>query len=290
MTIDKNQQVAVIDKKTPAGRKKTQAPAKSVTMEQVFMEAIRMPDLNPANLEKLIELRERLEAKEAEKAFNLAMARFRAACPVIEKKTDGATNQAKTEVLWKFASLGDIDKEIRKPASENGLSWSWDSEDITRGDKPAKKTICTITHELGHSIQRTFTSVIDTGTSAMNAIHKESSTVEVGRRQSLKLALGIVIAGEDDDAISAMDKKNGKAVETITKAQTKLLEKQIGTADETLYNAILTEYNVTELYKIPADKLADCKERITTYKKAKREREKAKVEKEGKQTSMEIAT
>jgi len=289
MAKDKNQEVAVVEKKTMARRKKRQPAPQNVTIEQVFMEAIRMPDLNPANLEKLIELKERLEAKEAEKAFNLAMAKFRAACPVIEKKTDGATNQAKTEVLWKFASLGDIDKEIRKPASENGLSWSWDSEDIMRGEKPGKKTICTITHELGHSIQRTFTSVIDTGTSAMNAIHKESSTVEVGRRQSLKLALGIVIAGEDDDAASAMDKKNGEAVERITDAQVKILEKAIGSGDMRLYEAVTTEYGVTSLDDIPADKFKKCKERIETYKIKKKDLLEAKAKKK-KQTNMELAT
>jgi len=287
MTKDKNQEVAVVDKKTPSRSKKTQ-PTKPVTMEQVLYHAIDM-NTDPNALEKLFELYERDEARKAEKAFNVAMAAFRAECPIVQKKTEGAQNQAKTEILWKYADLSDIELAIKPHLARNGLSYTWDSRDITRGEKPGKETICWVSHILGHKSSGTFTSSIDAGTSAMNAIQKEGSTVEYGRRWSLKLALGIVVAGEDDDAISAMVKKNGKTVETITNAQTKLLEKQIGTADETLYKAILTEYNVTELYKIPADKLADCKERIANYKRAKTERQKTKAAKDN-QTNMEIAT
>jgi len=293
MAKDKNQEVAVVGKKTPARCKKTTLPRiaeetkESMTMEQVLYHAIDMKT-DPNALEKLFELYERDEARKAEKEFNSAMAKFQAECPIIEKSTDGAKNKTRTEVLWKFASLSDIIKVAKEPLSRNGLSYSWNSEDVERDGKLGKKTICTITHLAGHTKPSVFTSCLfETAGALMNDTQKEESTIEIGRRQSLKLALGIIVAGEDNEGQSKNE--NGKAVETITKAQTKLLEKQIGTADETLYNAILTEYNITELYKIPADKLADCKDRITEYKKAKREREKEKAQKEAKQTSMEIA-
>ena len=290
MAKDKNQEVAVVGKKTPARRKKTQPSAKPVTMEQVLYHAIDMKT-DPNALEKLFELYERDEARKAEKSFNVAMAAFRAECPIVQKKTDGAAAKGNpSEILWKYADLAEIETTIKPYLAKNGLSYTWDSKDIMREDKkPGKETICWVSHILGHKTSGTFTSSIVTGTSAMNGIQEEGATIEYGRRWSLKLALGIVVAGEDDE--NQLKNENGKAVETITKAQTKLIENQIGSTDETLYKAILTAYEVTELHQIPADKLKDCKKRITDYKKAKREREKEKAQKkEGDQTSMEIAT
>ena len=294
MATEKNQEVAVVEKTNSAKKRsdrksralqkqKPQAVAVPVTRNDLMMQAVKQKDVSI--ILEMIALQKEIDAMEAEKAFNLAMSGFRNDCPVIQKKVDGATNSEGDKVLWKYAPLGHIAEAIRVPLSSHGLSYSWDSQDEMRADRPVKKTICTITHVLGHSRSSTFTSAIDAGTGAMNAIQKEQSTVEYGRRQSLKLALGIVVEDEDDDAVSAM---NGKSVETITKAQTKLIENQIGSTDETLYKAILTAYEVAELHQIPADKLDDCKKRITDYKKAKREREKKAAK--GTQTNMEIAT
>lgn len=280
MEKDKNQEVAVVDKNTPARRKKTQLPAKPVTMEQVFMEAIRTPDLDTASLEKLIELKERLDAKEAEKAFHAAMAKFQGAIDVIV----GTKKAGSKTTGFRYAPREEIMRVIRKPLADAGLSATFKSE---LNDK-IRKTTCTVTHVMGHSTSAAFESEKVAGTSLMNNIQEHGATLEYHERYALKMALNIVTEGEDDE--NQLKNENGKTVETITNAQTKLLEKQIGTADETLYKAILTTYNVTELHQIPANKLKDCKKRITDYKKAKREREKEKAQQDGKQTSMEIAT
>jgi len=293
MAEQKNEEVKVVERKPAARRKrslqkrKPQAVSVPVTINQIMLEAVQQKDVTV--LRELLAFQKELDAMEAEKAFNVAMAAFRAECPIVKKKTGGAQNQARTETLWKYADLADIELAIKPHLAKNGLSYTWDSKDIIREDKkPGKETICWVSHIMGHKASGTFTSSIDGGTSAMNTIQKEGSTIEYGRRWSLKLALGIVVADEDDDAVSAMDKKNGKATKKITKAQVTILEKAIGSGDMRLYEAVTTEYGATSLEEIPADKFNICKERIETYKKKKKALLDDK-DKKDEQTNMELA-
>ena len=129
------QKVKIVENKPRALQKKQpQAVAIPVTMEQIMLEAVQQKDVGI--LREVLALKKELDAMEAEKAFNVAMAAFRAECPVVQKKTDGAQNSAKTEVLWKYAELADIEVAIKPHLASNGLSYTWDSKDITRDGKP----------------------------------------------------------------------------------------------------------------------------------------------------------
>lgn len=233
------------------------------TVEQLLLAAVQQ-GVDVDTLNKLLDLKERIDAKNAERAFNEAMAKFQKECPTIYETHAGAQTKTGNKAAWKYAPLETIEMIIREPLANNGLSYSWDSEDIEKNGKPGRKTICTVTHVLGHKKSSTFTSTIDPGTSLMNEIQKEGSTIEYGRRQSLKLVLGLIIAQEDDDG-----QKVGKSKETITEEQKKEIEELIGSSDEVLYNKILTFYQVESLGMIPADSFMQCKNKINAYKKAK---------------------
>jgi len=265
MATEKNQEVAL----------------KSVTMEQVFMEAIRNPSLIPENLEKILALKERMDKTAAENAFNVAMAEFQSKIGVIVGTKDGSKTRS-GEVVFKYAPFEQILPIIKKPLAESGLSISFKSE---LKDK-IRKTTCTVTHIMGHSKESFFESERVEGTPLMSNLQKESSTLTHQERNALKMALFIVTEGEDDE--DQLKNKNGEKIETITKSQHTLIEKQIGSTDETLYKAIMTEYKIDDLAQLPADKLDECKVRITKYKRGKREREKTNSEKNN-QTNMEIA-
>ena len=271
MSAKKTQEVAVVEQKKRSLQRKTpQAVAVPVTIEQIMFEAVQQKDVSI--LRELLAFQRELDAMDAEKAFNVAMAAFRAECPIVQKKTEGAQNQAKTETLWKYADLADIEISIKPHLAKNGLSYTWDSKDITRDGKPGKETICWISHIMGHKSSGTFTSSIDAGTSAMNAIQKEGSTVEYGRRWSLKLALGIVVAGEDDDAVSAVDpakqaaaKKNG----VISPGEVKKIETEIGSGDEVLYRKVTKGFKIETLDELKKVDFKDCLQRVKEYKQAK---------------------
>jgi len=118
----------------------------------------------------------------------------------------------------------------------------------------------------------------------MNNLQAGGATLQYHRRYSLIMALNLVTAGEDDE--SQLQGENGKTAEKITKAQVKILEKAIGSADESLYKAVTVEYGVSSLDEIPANKFKNCKERIAAYKNKKKELQQAKNE----QPNMELAT
>lgn len=254
LSESKPSQVAVRSPESPA------ADTSEPSIELILMRAVDR-DVPLATLEKLVELKERIDKETAKKAFHAALANFQKNLSVIEKKTPGAKTRSGDEA-WRYASLADIQPVIQEPLAKAGLSYSWDSEDIERNGKPAKKTICTITHKLGYSKDSTFTSGIDPGTSVMNELQKEISTTEYGRRQSLKLALGLVIAGEDDDGNAG----GGKVADddTITEEQAKELNDLIGERSK-LLKVVLEAYKVEFLADLKATNFQSCKNRIVKY-------------------------
>lgn len=284
MVKDKNQEVAVVEQKTAPAVKKNKMPTRqkipaNVTMEQVFMEAIRTPDLAPDNLEKLVALKERLEAAEAKKAFNVSMAAFQGKIGVISGTKE--VRKSDKTLIFRYAPLDQIVPIIRKPLADRGLSVTYDSK---VDDKKIRRTTCTVTHVQGHFQTATFESGEVEKSSLMNNLQAGGATLQYHRRYSLIMALNLVTAGEDDE--SHLQSENGKATKKITKAQVKILENAIGTADESLYKAVTVEYGVSSLDDIPADKFKNCKERIAAYKNKKKELQQAKKE----QPNMELAT
>ena len=161
-----------------------------------------------AYVEKLMEMQERWEGKQAEKAFNQAMADFSMNLPTIEK----------TVYVEHFdgyhADLGLMAKMIREAMAPHGLSFSWKTE---QGDKITVS--CVIKHRDGHSQSVTLSSAADTS-GGKNAIQAIGSAVKYLERYTLESATGIVASSGDDDGKKAAT----PPVELITDEQTLQLD------------------------------------------------------------------
>ncbi len=262
--MEKGEQVAIVEKKNGNGksvakRRRTQPPAMkkpkasgAISMEMVLMNAVDQ-GMDAQALEKLVDLKLKLDANEARKAFGVSLSRFQSQVENVIGKKDGAkTNQG--IVTFKYAPIGDIMFAIRKPLTDNGLSVTFDSK--YDPEKKVRATTCTVTHELGHKEISLFESEIDPGTSVMNALQKQGSTLKYGERYSLCMALGIVTEAEDDDGVAGgkVEKKNGKL---ITENEAKKITAMInGRAEvETL---VLAAYEVATVDLIPAKQFDDC--------------------------------
>ena len=264
--MEKGEQVAVVEKKNGNGKsvaKKSRPvnkkPTGAISMERVLMHAVDQ-GMDAQAIEKLVDLKLKLDANEARKAFGVSLSRFQSQVENIIGKKEGAkTNQG--SVIFKYAPIGDIMFAIRKPLTDNGLSVTFDSK--YDPEKKVRSTTCTVTHELGHKETSLFESEIDPGTSVMNALQKQGSTLKYGERYSLCLALGIVTEAEDDDGVAGgkVEKKNGKL---ITKNQAKKITAMInGRAEvETL---VLAAYEVATVDLIPAAKFDDCIGRLEAW-------------------------
>src|SRR6185436_1994948 len=125
--------------------------------------------LDITTLERLMDLQERWEANRAKAEFFEALARFQSLVPDILKK--------KKAYEAMYAPLGDIDKVIKEPMRECGLSKRWEQQQQEDG----KITMtCIITHSAGHS-ERTSIGPVDPGTlektKAMNTIQQRGAVI-----------------------------------------------------------------------------------------------------------------
>lgn len=150
--------------------------------------------LQPELLEKFMELAERQERRDAEKAYHKAFAAFKTDPPEIVK--DRLVEYKGTR--YKHASIGNVVSAIIGGMSAHGLSHRWnihqDGGNIT--------VTCVITHEMGHSEETPLSAGADTS-GGKNAIQAIASTVTYLQRYTLQAATGIAVLEDDDDGNGA---------------------------------------------------------------------------------------
>ena len=162
-------------------------------------------------LTKLMDLQERWEAAEAKKAFVVAMTKFRAECPTIQKTRE--THQGK------YAGLAETLDTIKGLMSECGLAHAWKTEQNMEG----VMVTCCVTHILGHQECTSMTAPPDPSGSK-NAIQAIGSTISYLERYTLMAILGMASTDQDTDGnvppdlISADEKAELVALIKKTKA------------------------------------------------------------------------
>lgn len=139
-------------------------------------------------LEKLMDLQERWESKQARVAYYDAMSKFQSKCPVIKKNKDGHN--------YKYAPLEDIISQVSSLIAECGLSYRWEQSQTEAGAISIK---CVVTHNQGHSESLVITGAPDTSGSK-NTIQSIGSTVSYLRRYTFTGVFGIATADQDIDA------------------------------------------------------------------------------------------
>lgn len=141
----------------------------------------------PEQLSQLMDLQDRWEAKQAQRAFYAALAEFQERCPKIERTAKGHNT--------KYAKLDAIIETIRPLLRECELTYRWETNPKPEG---WVEVTCIITHSAGHS-ERTSTLLPPDDSGGKNAIQGVGSTNSYGFRYTLIGALGIATADEDKD-------------------------------------------------------------------------------------------
>ena len=138
---------------------------------------------------KLMDLQERYEKNEARKSFDMAMSRAMSEIPEITKGNEvkfGNTN-------YRYEDLASITKIIRPILSKYGLSHRF----RTNQTNSQVSVTCIISHEDGHFEENTLSAANDT-TGNKNGIQAIGSAVTYLERYTLKAALGLAAANDDD--------------------------------------------------------------------------------------------
>jgi len=156
-------------------------------------------------LEKLIGLQERWEAAQAKKAFDTAMAAFKKNPPTLVKDTHVKFPlKGGGETDFHHESLDQVSAVIGVALAEHGLHHSWETAQEHGG---LITVTCVLGHELGHSKRVSLSAMPDTS-GGKNAVQGVGSTVSYLERYTLKAAVGLAAAGQDD----ADDAPPGKPV------------------------------------------------------------------------------
>lgn len=141
-------------------------------------------------LEKLMDLQERWEAKQAKRAFTDAMSEFQKICPPVLKGKSGHN--------CKYATLPSIHAVIKNPLYDCGLSFRYE-QSVVNSEMTVK---CVVTHIEGHSESTAMSAPMD-ASGSKNAIQAIGSSNSYLQRYTLIGALGIVTADYDDDGMKA---------------------------------------------------------------------------------------
>ncbi len=211
-----------------------------------------------SQIERLVDMKLKLDALSAAREFNRAMADFQAECPPIAKSsTARIMTKGGTSYSYQYAELDEIARTVNPLLARHGLSYSWDSEFAEK----SLTCICTVRHINGHSVPAKFALPID-NPSAMNDQQKVGAALTFAKRYSLISALGIVTGEPDSD---------GADPATISDEQQTLLQAKLEEygLDRQRF---LSYMKVRSLAEIPATNFTAALNAIETRK---RERDKA---------------
>lgn len=231
---------------------KLEAPTPLVLLQQAVEKGVDLQQL-----EKLMDMQERWEKKEAKKTFLDALSRFQTMVPVLKKtKTAKITpRDGKQAFSYKYADLGSITRSIAKSLQECGLSYRWDFEE----KNGLLKVNCHVSHRDGH----TETTSMEAGkdaSGAKNDIQQKGSTQTYLQRYTLIGALGLSTADEDNDG------RNGEP----TSNYTQLTEEEILQQWTDLLSQCKSRVEVTALYH-KNRKVVDANEKIKQVFKARQD-------------------
>lgn len=185
-----------------------QMPVAVTPMAMIQMAVQQGADID--KLSKLMDLQERWEKNEAQKAFNVAFSEFKSEAIRVIKNKDVTAGPLSGK---KYAELFSVVDAVTPALSAHGLSASWS---ITKDEKDWIEVTCTLKHILGHSVSVAIGGPPDEG-GAKSKIQARASTITYLERYTLKAICGVSEQGDDKDG------KGGKEVEPDPEGQ-KVLE------------------------------------------------------------------
>lgn len=148
-------------------------------------------------LEKLMMLKERYDASEAKKAYIQAMQKFQTVKPELKRTSNVKFSTSKGTTEYNFCSLSDIEKALKVPLSECGLTYRFENT----SNEGAFGVRCIVTHIQGHSECTEMSAPADSSGNK-NAIQAIGSTSSYLMRYTLIAAFALTTADDDDDGAS----------------------------------------------------------------------------------------
>lgn len=160
-----------------------------------MMMQARQMGYSAAEISQMMDLQDRFEKREAEKAYNVAFASFKAEAIEIIKRKQVHFETRTGVTSYKHAELSDVVDAVTPALSRHGLSASWK---VTEQRSDWIQVTCYLKHALGHFETATLGGPPDQS-GGKNAIQAFISAKTYLERQTMKAVCGVAEKGEDDD-------------------------------------------------------------------------------------------
>lgn len=168
----------------------------SATILQVIQRAAADPQCDIEKMERLMQMHERFQERQAEQQYAEAMAAMQQELPAIGERGNAAGRY--TYALWE-----DINEKLKPILAKHGFSISFRMPRCDKGIEVEG----VLTHRAGHSERTTIVLPADTSGNK-NAVQAVASSVSYGKRYTAGALLNFTTHGEDDDAFTAAAAEN----------------------------------------------------------------------------------
>lgn len=161
----------------------------------VIARAAADPTFDLDKMERLLQMKERIDARDAEAQFNAAISACQAETGRISADMENPQTRSK------YASYAKVDKVLRPIYTKHGLALSFDETDSPKPDHI--RVLCHVTHKGGH--KQTFQKDMPAdgkgakGGDVMTKTHATGAAQSYGRRYLVLGIFNIAIGEEDND-------------------------------------------------------------------------------------------
>lgn len=182
----------------PATQVETEAPANQAMTPMEMLSAALTNNASVEMIEKLMTLQARWEASQGRKAFDNAIAAAKAEIPVIIKAREvDFTGKTGIRTHYHYEDLAVIAETINPILARHGLSYRY----RTAQESGRITVTCIISHRDGYSEETSLSAGADESGNKNN-IQAVGSTITYLQRMTLKAALGLAAAKDDDGQAS----------------------------------------------------------------------------------------
>jgi len=163
----------------------------STSMVQVIERAARDPSIDIDKMERLLAMKERLDAKAAVEQYNAAFAEMQPELPEI---TERGQIKVGDQVRSTYAKFEDINAVVKPILAKHGFGLSFKT--ATKAGKAEVTAI--LMHRAGHREETSMELDADTSGSK-NGVQALASSISYAKRYTANAILNINTRGEDDD-------------------------------------------------------------------------------------------
>jgi hypothetical protein len=208
---------------------------------EVIARAARDPSVDIDKMERLIAMQERVQARDAEIAFNQALNKSQMEMRPI------AANASNPQTKSRYATFDKLDRVLRPIYTEHGFSLSFDEGETDKPDHV--RVLCYVAHIGGHT--RTYHRDMPAdgkgakGGDVMTKTHAAGAAGSYGARYLLKGIFNVAVGEEDDDGNVSRPAKPGPVL--ISDSDIAMIEQYCKALGGTTQSDLLTAYKVSAI-------------------------------------------